>query len=73
MPDRVALREIENIANPTDRPNASGPVSITLNFRAKPADVHFQVVPGVRSIRAPCVVQQRAPGDDPTDIVHQLP
>jgi hypothetical protein len=27
---------------------------------------------GVHSIRAPRVVQQRAPGDDPTGIVHQL-
>ncbi len=35
--------------------------------------MHLQVVPRVLSIRAPCVVQQLTPGDDPTDIIHQLP
>jgi hypothetical protein len=34
--------------------------------------MHLQVVPDIRPIRTPCVVQQLTPGDDPTGIVHQL-
>ncbi|MDT4951794.1 MAG: hypothetical protein QOJ37_4389, partial [Pseudonocardiales bacterium] len=35
--------------------------------------MHFQVISGARSIRAPSIFQQRAPGNDPTGVVHQMP
>jgi hypothetical protein len=34
--------------------------------------VHLQVIPDVRPIGTPRVVQQLTPGDDPTGVVHQL-
>ena len=73
MLDRVILWQVENVANPTNCPNTGRPVHLTLDLRSEPADVHFQVIPGARSIRAPSIFQQRAPGNYPTGIVHQLP
>jgi hypothetical protein len=35
--------------------------------------MHLQVVPDVRPIRTPRIVQQLLAGDDPTSVVHQLP
>jgi hypothetical protein len=69
----TCLRQVENVTNPADRPDPRRLVRTIFDLRAEPADVHFQVVPGIRLIRAPCVVQQLAPGDDPAGVVHQLP
>jgi hypothetical protein len=64
--------QVENVPDSSDCPDASWPGQVTLDFCAKSTNVHLKVAPDVRAIRTPCVVQQLAPGDNPTGIVHQL-
>ena len=73
VPGPVVSWEVEDVAKPTDCPNVSRPVRVILDLCPEPADVYLQVIPGVRPIWTPCVVQQLTPADDPTGVVHQLP